>query len=129
MNTQRSFIARLIPMNTTKQQKTYKVQGFSKVNGWKTLETLDNAEAAEARRKDMQANASEQGLAVPYRVEQTGEGKAPREQWIRGKAYALVASQGYSDETAKDFAQFAIEHCPEVQGFQNLFDYYMSKQS
>jgi hypothetical protein len=41
------------------------------------------------------------------------------------RAVAFVLSQGYSQETATSFAAWALDYAPEVQGFGNLFDYYV----
>ncbi len=55
-----------------------------------------------------------------------GQSVSPeRVAWIKDRATRFVISQGYGQETANDFAQWAIAYFPEIQGFANLFDYYV----
>lgn len=58
----------------------------------------------------------------PIQPAQLGE----REQWIRGRAIRCAIAQGYCQETAEAFAQWAQSYAPEIQGFHNLLDYFMS---
>jgi hypothetical protein len=43
------------------------------------------------------------------------------------KARTVALARGYSEETAEDFAKWIVDYCPEVQSYNNLFDYFMDK--
>jgi hypothetical protein len=51
-----------------------------------------------------------------------------RDAEVSDKARKYTKLQGCSEQTVEAFADFAVCHCPEIQSYGNLFDYYMSKQ-
>ncbi len=52
-----------------------------------------------------------------------------RADYIHNGAFRCAISQGYSADTAYAFAAWAQDYAPEVQGFSNLFNAYMTQQN